>query len=833
MRSGAAVVPIDTDHPAVSSPDLVEDAAAKVVLVDEPGTWSEPLNQVNPGVSVVSIETLTCEADANPGGRRRSGLTSGKSRLNEPTASPGGSGEILPGDLAYVIYTSGSTGRPKGVMIDQCAIANTVRWRADHVPLSAADRVLMLLSHQFDAGFGIMVSTLAQGATIVWPDDRSAIDFTVTIEQIKRQEITILPAIPGLLQVFANHPGSKGCESIRQIWSGGESMPPDLPNEIRTISSARVWNFYGPTEAAVEAAACEVTDHDSKRFIPIGKPISNTDILVLDDAGNLLPETVPGQLAITGRGLARGYLNDRAKTETCFVPTAGDLAFSSRMYLTGDLGRRRADGSFEFLGRIDQQVKVRGYRIELEEIENVLRSHPAVKTAAVKLIKPNSPAAHLAAFVVPAVTASSDGLRSSIQRHLTDHLVAFKRPGSICFIDDLPIGPNGKVIRSRLPDEVAIDQHQASLVPASTKFEQYLADCWCEMLEIKKVGINQNFFELGGSSLQAAMMTAKLTEDLGVHVPTALLFDLADIQAVSRRLVDLHRHVIELRFGTESVEAYVDPSMNERFYHPLVTRFPPVREIKHGEVAPLFMIHPPGGIVICYRELARQIDDHRPLVAIRSRGLHGNEDLPTTLQAMASEYVDAIRITQPSGPYVVGGWSLGGVIAYEVAQQLVASGEPIERLILLDSTIPDGASDSLDPNERNRVGLEYGIDLTLEELSKLDEDDQLPFLWQHAMNLGVIDETSHQDVVKQVLRDLKGLFHHHVKLTSQYHIRPLAAPALLVRPTDVPVDVKTTKDRGWGELVCEVDVRFISGHHHSMIQQPHVRELAEVLDEVL
>ncbi len=817
IRCGAAVVPIDTDQPAVTADDLFEDTQAKLVLIDQPGMWSESLSLLDRNIAVMTIENMLKDTDESPSCDR----------------------EILPNDLAYVIYTSGSTGRPKGVMIEQHAIANTVRWRAEHVALNETDRVLMLLSHQFDAGFGIAVSTLAQGEALVWPDDRSTVDLDATVDQINRDRLTVLPAVPSLLHLFANHPHMKGCESIRQIWSGGESMPPDLPEQLKAVSNARIWNFYGPTEAAVEAAACEVTDHDPKRSIPIGKPISNTDILVLDDAGHLVPDTVPGQLAIRGRGLARGYLNDQAQTDTCFIPTAGDPTKSSRMYLTGDLGRRRTDGSLEFLGRIDQQVKVRGYRIELEEIENVLRRHPAVENAAVKVINPHRSAAYLAAFVLLARPDDENILTAHIQRYLADHLAAYKRPGVICIVDELPINAGGKIIRSRLPDHVDLDQDPMSIVSPSTKFEQHLADRWCEMLQIEDIGINQNFFELGGSSLQAAMMTAKLTEDLGVHVPTALVFDLADISTVARRLVDLHRPVIESRFDIESVEAYHDPTILDNDdsqslstngdIHPLIATFQHHGTVKHNHRYPMFMIHPPGGIVNCYRELSRQIETDLQLFAIRSRGLHGNESLPKTLEAMASDYADAIHHVQPSGPYIVGGWSLGGVIAYEVAQQLLARGESIQRLILLDSTIPAGASDSIAPDESDRVGLEYGIDLTLDELSELDEHDQLPFLWQHAVNLGVIDETSDQNVVQQILNDLKHSFHHHVKLTSRYRIRPIAAPTLLIRPTDVPVKIETSRDRDWGQIISEVDVRFISGHHHSMVQQPHVDELAKAI----
>ena len=804
IRSGAAVVPIDADRPAVDLHDLIHDTTAKLVIVDE-STAIEPR-----GGKAAQVSELIKE-------ERRCDITPAKV-----------SGE----DLAYVIYTSGSTGRPKGVMIEHAAIANTIRWRIENVSLSSKDRILILLSHQFDAGFGIAISTLAQGAALHWPGVEASFDVHATIEQIRRDQITVLPAIPSLLRMIADSQQLKDCNSLLQVWSGGESMPADLPFDLREQTAATIWNFYGPTETAVEATACTVTDHDPRRTVPIGAPIANTNVLILDDQGRAVPNTVPGQIAIAGHGLARGYLNEPERTDDRFVSLEGDTTGENRMYLTGDLGRRRADGSIEFLGRTDHQIKLRGYRIELEEIENVMRLHPSVANAAAKVIKPDSDAAHLAAFITfaPSSSAVSDQIES-VQRHVTEHLPAFKRPTAIVALDQLPVLASGKVDRARLPDDVHTELTARSAIPPSTAFEQHIADRWSEMLELEEVGVNQNFFELGGSSLQAAMMTARLTDDLGVHVPTALLFDLADIAAIAQRLAELHSAVIEQRFGKNSVAVYrhttarARPEYNE-FGHPLIARLSPL-----GDQKPIFMIHPPGGIVICYRELASALDDEQPLLAIRSRGLHGSETLPATMTEMATDYVQAIRTAQPSGPYVLGGWSLGGVIAYEVARQLIAEGESIERLILLDSTIPEGASDAVESNDANKVGLEYGIDLTLDQLSELDEDEQLPFLWQHAVNLGVLDETSHEDVVKQVLEDLKNLFHHHVKLTSEYRIKPLDVPILLVRPTDVPVQVKTSKDRGWGNLARRVDVQYVSGHHHSMVQQPHVTELADVIQD--
>lgn len=809
LRSGAAVIPIDAAHPAVAMNDLIVDASPKLVLMDHPNHRSATLAFGSDGVEFVIIDDLMHPSDSCD-------VTD-----EIETSSPE--------DLAYVIYTSGSTGRSKGVMIQHAAIANTIAWRSDQVSVSQSDRVLMLLSHQFDAGFAIALSTLAQGATLVWPTADTTVDIHDAIATIDRHRVTILPAVPSLLQLFISHPRFSDCRSIRQIWCGGESMPSDLPGRIQRQMTVRLWNFYGPTEAGVEATAHEVVDHDPKRLVPIGRPIANTDVIVLDEFGRVVPDTVPGQLAILGRGLAIGYLGCDEQTKSSFVTAVGDHPRSSRMYLTGDLGRRLSDGTLEFLGRIDHQVKLRGYRIELEEIESVLRMHADVANAAAKIIQPESSAAQIVAFVVPVPkskpsAADEDAFQADLHRHLAIHLPSYKRPTRVQCLSELPLNASGKIDRACLPEPEIQHQTKSQVALPLTPLERHIAALWSELLAISNVGVQQNFFELGGSSLQAAIMTARLSEDFGVHVPTALVFDLADIASMAERLVSLHPDEMQKRFG--------NPTLADHVPRPHVDSHPLIASLRtSGNGTPIFMVHPPGGIVICYRELASHLESGRPLLAIRSRGLHGTETLPGTIEAMAADYVDAIRSVQPFGPYLIGGWSLGGVIAYEVAQQLIASNETIAKLILLDSTIPSGASELIDSDDTHHAGLEYGIDLSLQQLSELGEDDQLPFLWQHAVNLGVLDETSPKEVVQQVLRDLKHLFHHHVQLASNYRMQPINAPALLIRPTDVPVLVPTSPDRGWGRLVDAVDVRYVPGHHHSMVAPPNVGELARVIQE--
>ena len=259
--------------------------------------------------------------------------------------------------------------------------------------------------------------------------------------------------------------------------------------------------------------------------------------------------------------------------------------------------------------------------------------------------------------------------------------------------------------------------------------------------------------------------------------------------------------------------------------HPLLAALKP-----NGSRVPVFMVHPPGGIVLCYRDLSQQLAVSQPLFALRSRGLHGTEDLPTSIKDMARDYLTAVRSVQPNGPYRLGGWSLGGLVAYEMAQQLIECTQSVE-LILLDTTIPEGATTVVPADEQVSVGREYGIDLSLDQLGALDPTEQLQFLWEHANNLGVVQNDSPQEVVEKTLRDLQRLFHHHVELSRQYRLTPTDARIVLIRPRDIPFELEVAEDRGWRHLSREVRVHFVSGHHHSMVQMPHVLEIARILSQ--
>lgn len=844
---GCAAVPIDMTQPSANVDRIIQDLDCRVVLTDCPDELSDTVRSGRRCLSVDLQSPLPCNerSDFFNGwlGDNHQGVT-------DRLLGKANDGYSKPDSLAYMIYTSGSTGEAKGVLVEHRSICNTLGWRAKSLPLTTQDRILMLLSHQFDAALGIGWSVLTQGATIVWPDTDSKRDPALLIQCIREQGITILPVVPSLLRVLVQHPDFDKCSSLRAIWTGGEPLPSELPSIVRRKLSVRLWNLYGPTEAAVEATAVDITEHLPQAQMTIGKPIEGMQVFIVDTSAHPVPTCVPGEIAIAGPGLARGYLGDPDLTAMKFV--THPVYPQQRIYLTGDLGRAMPDGQIEFLGRLDHQVKLRGYRIELGEIEAVVQSHPRVDRAAVSVHTSPSGNSVLVAFVslvksdLPTASLSAQLDNPSTQpkevaaievawlhEFLADRLPPYKRPTTSVVLKELPLTSSGKIDRKRLPAPRLDDQISNRYVPARNNLEQHLIQVWCQELSVEMLGIYQDFFEVGGNSLQAAVVTTRLSNNLGVHVPTALIFDQATIAQIACRLTTLYPAMVGERFGQKVIDFYrcsENLSTKKEFAnaHPLLA---PLKTT--GLKTPLFMVHPPGGIVLCYRELANHLPDTQPLWAIRSRGLHGQETLPGGMAEMAADYIQAIRTVQPVGPYLLGGWSLGGLVAYEMARQLLLCGDHVKRLVFLDTTIPEGASELVPLEEQVNVGLEYGIHLRLDQLGGLTAEEQLPMLYEHATKLGILTQQSAPDLVARVLKDLQHLFGHHVKLSCDYRLQPIAAELLLMRPQEVPFAMKVTEDRGWRHLVSKVRVCYVPGHHHNMVQAPHAERLASRIAEEL
>ncbi len=822
LKAGGAYVPLDPASPAERLRSILADTRAPVLFTQRRLVKRLPELEAH----------VICVDEPLDGERPASAGWSG-------THQPANAGRSTrSSNLAYVIYTSGSTGKPKGVMIEHRAICNTISWHEHELQVRPDDRLLLLLPYVFDASIAIIFPALVAGAELVLLAPGEERDPARILECIRRDSVTILPIPPSLLRLMLDERLREAGRTLRWIYCGGESMSPDLPARLFELLDVPLYNLYGPTETAIDATWWTCRRGENRPNIPIGRPIANARVYVLDSQRRPVPIGVPGELYIGGAGLARGYWNDPQLTAERFLPDPFRAASGSRLYRTGDRCRWLADGSLEFLGRLDQQVKLRGYRIEIGEIETLLTPHPSVHEAAVILHGEDGTNQRLVAYVSVRKGAglpTADVLRRYLQERLPEYMV----PSAFVLLPAMPRTPSGKVDRKALPAPLADRPASHPFVAPRTPLEEYLAGLWRESLSVQQIGVLDNFFALGGSSLQAAVLINRVQEKLGQQVYTVALFDAPTIAGLAHYLTKLCPDTIRSLFGEESLlaeragsvsdgktsVAYASGSFSlDRLLVPLQPK---------GTQPACFLVHPPGGIVVCYQALAHHLGDERPLYGIRSRGLHGETELPASLEGMAAEYIAAIRSVQPQGPYHMGGWSMGGVIAYEMAQQLRQQGQSIGVLALLDTTIPYNAANAPYAEDPAQSAREYGLDLTLEELDRLGPEEQLPYLWDHVRKLGLVDDDTPLPLVQQILDDLKRLFHAHIKLGSEYVLRPYPDRITLFRPQESPVPVQTAPDRNWGRLVAAVDVHFVPGQHHTMVKEPHVQVLARQLGQCL
>jgi amino acid adenylation domain-containing protein len=823
LKAGGAYVPLDPASPTERLRSILADTRAPVLLTQRRLVSRLP-----------ALETQVICVDDDQFSRDPKGSANGP-------ALPFGSRLTTPDNLAYVIYTSGSTGRPKGVMIEHRAICNTICWHQHALPMHPDDRVLLLVPYVFDASVAIIFSALAGGAELVLAPPGEERDPARIVERIHCDEVTVLPLLPRLLRLMLGERLREAGRTLRWIFCGGETMPPDLPARLFELLDVPLYNLYGPTETAIDATWWSCRRHDKRPSVPIGRPIANVQVYVLDPQHRPVPIGVAGELYIGGAGLARGYLNDPSLTAERFVPDPFCDAPGARLYRTGDRCRWLADGSLEFLGRLDQQVKLRGCRIEIGEIESVLAMHPAVEEAAVIVHGEDSGHPRLVAYVSAKTSGTpvpATGLPTAerLRRYLQERLPEYMVPSAFVLLPSLPHTPSGKIDRKALPAPLTERPDPHLFVAPRTPLEKYLADLWRELLGIQKIGIHDNFFALGGNSLQAAVLINRVQEKLSQQVYTVALFDAPTIAGLAQYLTEQCPDTIRALFGEEAMAHLpvfrCEPKTStntlafgsRRNEHPLLVALQP-----DGMRPACFLVHPPGGIVICYQALAQHLGNDRPCYGIRARGLHGETELPASLEEMAAEYVAAIRTVQPQGPYHLSGWSMGGVVAYEMAQQLRNQGQSIGLLALLDTTIPYNAVNAPYAEDAAQSAREYGLDLTLEELERLGPEEQLPYLWEHVRKLGLVDEDAPLPLVQQILDDLKRLFHAHIKLSSDYALRPYPGHLTLFRPQEAPVPVQTIPDRNWGRLAATVEVHFVPGQHHTMVKEPHVQVLARKL----
>ncbi|WP_030606798.1 non-ribosomal peptide synthetase [Streptomyces sclerotialus] len=721
VKTGAAYLPLDPDYPAGRLAFMLADAAPVCAVTDRADRLPD-----DAGTPLVVLDGLDL-----------SGYL---------TINPGR--PLTPAHPAYVIYTSGSTGRPKGVVVPHGAIDNRLRWMQHAYPIGAGDRVLQKTPSSFDVSVWEFFWPLRAGATLVVAAPGGHKDPAYLTRIIREQQITTCHFVPSMLQVFLAEAetGAAGCGSLRQVFCSGEALPRETANAFaRTLPGAELHNLYGPTEAAVDVSyhACVP---DGTGPVPIGRPVWNTRLYVLDAALQPCPPGVAGELYLAGRQLADGYLNRAGLTAARFVANPFGPP-GSLMYRTGDLARWTDEGEVEYLGRTDHQVKLRGQRIELGEIETALAAQAGVDGACA-LVREDRPGEQQ---LIGYVTGGADPatVRAALTGVLPEHMV----PTAVVALDAFPLSPNGKLDRRELPAPVFAGSGGGRR-PAGAR-EEALTRLFAQALGVEQVGPDDAFFDLGGTSLLAVRLVARIREELGAELTIGSLFEAPTPAALAARIDST---------GPASEDA-LDVVL------PLRTE---------GDRPPLFAIHPAGGIAWCYAGLSARLGPGQPLYGIQARGLVRDEPLPSTLREEAADYVERIRELRPHGPYRLVGWSVGGVLAHTVAVLLQQAGAEVELLALLDAFPAEQWRENAAPEEGDALTAVLrmaGFDRTHER----DRADVLATLRQAGSPLaGLSDHTLARivDIVPNHARMMRE--HHHEVFDGDVLFFTAAAP----RPED-------------------------------------------------
>jgi amino acid adenylation domain-containing protein len=788
LKAGGVFVPLDPAYPKERLAFMLEDAEVPVLLTQESLLAGLPEHNAKVVCLDSDREAIAQQSPENP-----ICLT-------------------MPENLAYVIYTSGSTGRPKGVLISHGSTAEHCINVQRHYELNSSDNVLQFASLSFDVSLEQILPTLIVGARLVMMST-DVWHSTELCQKISEFKLTVLNVPTGYWQELARQ-GADLLELVPNIQPrvfivGGDTMLPEFLDlwQRTPMSSIRLINAYGPTETTITATAFDVTprlcEHSALQRIPIGRPLANREVYILDKYGNPAPVGIPGELYIGGACLARGYLNRPDSTAEAFIPNPFSAEAGARLYKTGDLARYLADGNIEFLGRVDHQVKIRGFRVELGEIEAVLRQHPAVRETIVLAREDASGEKQLVAYVI--AHRASMLTASALRGFLKEKLPAYMIPAAFVRLDTLPLMPNGKIDRGALPapQRTRSEPGRAFVAPRNA-LELQLSNLWEEVLGIRPIGVTDNFFELGGHSLAAVRLFALMEKRLGKKVPLATVFQGATVEHLANIL---HQ---DANAAPHSSLVAIQPGGNRR---------------------PLFLIHPAGGQVFSYVHLAHYLGSDQPCYGLQARGLEEGQEPHSRIEDMAAYYIEALRTVQPDGPYLLGGWSMGGVVALEMAQQLHAQGQRLALLALLDARIPTADEELADEDFEAQLLFDvvryFGLSLDpRESLAQLPKDELLSRVLEQVKSAGLVPPDIQASQAQPFLELCKADF----QATRNYTVRRYPGRITLFKASEELSGTSPGPALGWEEWAAGgVDVQIVPGNHATMVYKPNVEVLAEKL----
>ena len=799
MKTGAAYLPLDPGDPSGRHIQLLRQSKSVMALASE-----EFVTGLTLAVKSLPLAERPVVKRIDKAGRF--------SEKNLPLVS-------VPKSLAYVIYTSGSSGTPKGVMIEQSGMINHIFAKLHDTGMTPADTLAQIASQCFDSSVWQFLGPLLIGGKVRIFNDTEIRDPVALLNRIEDGEVTVVSTVPSMLRAMLEtiveaNDGRWKLPKVKCMLEMGEALPADLCRQwMRLYPEQRVINAYGLTECSDDLThyVVEQIPHEEQVRVPIGKPLANARFYVLDRDMEPVPVGVIGDLYVGGIVVGRGYVNDPARTAEVFVPDPYSTEPGSRLYKAGDLARYFPNGDLDYLGRMDFQVKVRGFRIEFGEIESALRQHPAVKESAVAAVDDDTGQKQLVGYVVLGKDhADVEEIRAYIANLLPSYMV----PLAVVELESLPLNSNGKTDRKALPKPDLFRRNVGAYVAPRNHWELQLAEIWQKLLGLERVGVTQNFFDLGGHSLLAVRLLAQIRKRIGYELPLASLIEAGTIERLAAM-------VTRQSGGTKTTSLVpIQPSGSKR---------------------PLFCVHPGSGNVLCYLPLAQQMGGDRPFYGFQDvNTLPGNErqeeiDFAVPLEEMAARYVETLISVQPEGPYLLGGWSFGGFVAFEMAQQLWRQGREVALLAILDTgPVFDDLAQADDADLLAILCEESGLEVKAEDLRPFSTHEQLSYVSSQLKAAQLVPA----DVPIAWINRSVNIFKARIRVMMNYKFKTYPGPITLFRAEtpDAAGPERAFDDPtlGWSALSTQpVNIYSVPGTHASIAREPHVKTLAAKLNDAI
>lgn len=788
VKAGGAYVPLSTNYPNERIEYMLEDSEVGLVL-----TKRNLLTNVRFDGEWIFVDEIRLEGNAD--------------NFERDTNAD---------DLLYIIYTSGSTGKPKGVMVQHKALHHFVTAiNKEYLgTISYKDRFLLSTDISFDVSCFEIFQALTNGGTLVLFHGHK-FDVKLLAKTIEEEKVTLAYIPPALLtQLYETIFLSPDGFVLNKMLVGVEPIKDEVLDQFLSLNPEMlIVNGYGPSEATICCTTYRYEKNEIMgKYVPIGKPLGNMQIYILDAQCHLVPRGVVGELWVSGDGLSLGYWNQEKMTEDRFK--TNPFHPHTLMYCTGDKARWAEDGNLEFMGRKDHQVKIRGYRVELGEIEIQLLRHPEVEAALVMTKTDSYEFKYLCAYVVfqNKEWNSAPDTTQKLHQWLATFLPDYMLPSVFIAVDEFSLTPNGKIDRKILPEpdgSIRVNEHSYSA--PRNEFEEQMVLLWEEILEVKPIGVMDNFFILGGHSLKAFVLVSQINERFGMNLPLSDLFKAPTIaglcEHLQRQEASKEEDVILLQQG-------------------------------NPHVPPLFIIHGQGGGVINFSHLAQAIGGERNVYGIQAVGYDGQANVLTTVEEMAAHYLSSIRRIIPTMPIQLVGWSFGGLVAYEMTKQLEQQGEKVGFLVLVDC-LPLSVKDRISFDQRYenldtivQYALYNGIDQ--KDLAELGEEEKIKFCWEEARKQKLFPDEMYGQALLPKLRihAANGLaihkYHLLGKIDSDLHLF-LALESSVQHQSATIADIAR-----WNEFTMgKIHSTYVTGNHYTMLEMPHVQKMAILLEDYM